>query len=107
MAGGRLFCFAMQRTEGSAENSRPAAIAVPIRLPQSPSTEGTSARRLEDDGDDGDYPRPGAPPTVPPLRPRQEMLCIFRPELILQPRHEPRPPDGGEVVIEIPEPGLK
>src|SRR3546814_10834940 len=72
MAGGRLFCFAMQRTGGSAGNSCPSAIAVPIRLPQSPSTEGTSARRLEDAGDDDDHQRPRTFPASQPLPPHQE-----------------------------------
>src|SRR3546814_1228361 len=107
MAGGRLFCFAMQRTGGSAENSCPSAIAVPIRLPQSPSTEGTSARRLEDAGDDDDHQRPRTFPASQPLPPHQEALRILRPELIPQPRNEPLPPKGGKIVVEIPEPGFE
>ena len=37
---GRLFCFAMQRPEGPAENSRNAAIAGPSRLPSDRPLEG-------------------------------------------------------------------
>ena len=36
----RLFCFAMQRPEGPAENSRPSAIAGPSRLPSDRPLEG-------------------------------------------------------------------
>jgi len=37
---GRLFCFAMQRPEGPAENSRNSAIAGPSRLPSDRPLEG-------------------------------------------------------------------
>ena len=37
---GRLFCFAMQRPRGPAENSRPSAIAGPSRLPSDRPLEG-------------------------------------------------------------------
>jgi hypothetical protein len=37
---GRLFCFAMQRPEGPAENSRTSAIAGPGRLPSDRPLEG-------------------------------------------------------------------
>src|SRR6516162_4507482 len=40
MAVGRLFCFAMQRPVGPAENSRPTAIAGPSRLPSDRPLEG-------------------------------------------------------------------
>src|SRR6516225_6900640 len=40
MAVGRLFCFAMQRPEGPAENSRNSAIAGPGRLPSDRPLEG-------------------------------------------------------------------
>jgi len=37
---GRLFCFAMQRPRGPAENSRTSAIAGPSRLPSDRPLEG-------------------------------------------------------------------
>src|SRR6516164_7934585 len=40
MAVGRLFCFAMQRPKGPAENSRTSAIAGPSRLPSDRPLEG-------------------------------------------------------------------
>jgi len=40
MAEGRLFCFAMQRPEGPAENSRTSAIAGQGRLPSDRPLEG-------------------------------------------------------------------
>src|SRR6516225_8180208 len=40
MAVGRLFCFAMQRPVGPAENSRTSAIAGPSRLPSDRPLEG-------------------------------------------------------------------
>ena len=40
MAEGRLFCFAMQRPAGPAENSRTAAIGGPGRLPSDRPLEG-------------------------------------------------------------------